>query len=69
LKSLDLIIPIIRKLDQSQKVKYLNALRDIVAEKCPKNKVGVSLVSDFDLITAEADEHVRALVKAITIKK
>ena len=67
LKGLDIIVPIIRKLDQSQKVKYLNALRKIVSVKCLQNKIGTYLVSDFDLIVAEPDEHAQALVTAIKI--
>lgn len=45
------------------RVKYLNALRAIVARRCPKNKTGASLVTDYDLINAEAWEHAETLVK------
>lgn len=45
------------------RVKYLNALRAIVARRCPKNKTGASLVTDYDLVNAEAWEHAETLVK------
>lgn len=45
------------------RVKYLNALRAIVARRCPKNKTGASLVSDYDLVNAEAWEHAETLVE------
>lgn len=45
------------------RVKYLNTLRAIVGKRCPKNKTGASLVTDYDLINAEAWEHAETLVK------
>ena len=48
----------------AEKVKYLNTLRDIVSRRMPKNKVGATLISDFDLIDAEPEEHAEAIVKA-----
>lgn len=63
--SLDTIVPEIRKLGQIQKVEYLNTLRAIVGERSKKNKAGIALVSDFDLIVAEPNEHAQALAKVI----
>ena len=48
---------------QVQRVSYLNNLRTIVSEKCPKNKVGVPLVSDYDLLDATEEEIIDALLK------
>lgn len=45
------------------RVKYLNTLRAIVGRRCPKNTVGAPLVSDYDLVNAEAWEHAETLVK------
>lgn len=47
------------------RVKYLNALRSIVGRRCPKNSVGAALVSDYDLVNAEASEHAEAIFKII----
>lgn len=47
------------------RVKWVNTLRTIVASKYPKNKVGNSLVSDVDLLFAEAPELLEALVKTM----
>ena len=48
-------------LDEAGRVKYLNALRKIVSARSPKNKAGVPLVSDFDLLAAPMRERVEAL--------
>jgi hypothetical protein len=50
---------------QEQIVKFLNSLRAIVSERCPKNKVGSPLVSDFNLIDASAREQAIAFLKAV----
>lgn len=44
-----------------KRVKYVNALRKAVAHRCPKNKLGAPLVSDFDLLCADEEEIKRAL--------
>lgn len=46
------------------RVKWVNALRNIVGSTMPKNKSGVSLVSDIDLILA-SDEHRFAALEKI----
>lgn len=46
------------------RVKWVNALRTIVGSTMPKNKSGVSLVSDIDLILA-SDEHRFAALEKI----
>ena len=45
------------------RVKWVNALRAIVGAEMPKNKSGVSLVSDIDLILASDDQRLMALEK------
>lgn len=46
------------------RVKWVNALRDIVARRIPKNRSGTSLVSDIDLMFATLGERAEALLKA-----
>lgn len=43
-------------LTQAQRVAYLNALREIVGRRMPQN-----IVSDFDLLNANEQEHEEAL--------
>jgi hypothetical protein len=45
------------------RVKWVNALRAIVGLTMPKNKSGVSLVSDIDLILASDEQRLQALEK------
>jgi len=45
------------------RVKWVNALRTIVGSTMPKNKSGVSLVSDIDLILASDEQRLMALEK------
>lgn len=55
-------------LDQSNlalRVKWVNALRAIVGATCPKNKSGVALVSDIDLILASDEYREQALAKIL----
>jgi hypothetical protein len=44
------------KSNTALRVRWVNALRAIVGADMPKNKSGVSLVSDIDLILS-SDEH------------
>lgn len=48
---------------------YCNHLRDIIAKKPEtlKNKVGQALVSDYDIVNAEPEEHLEALVRAMRL--
>lgn len=48
-----------------RKVAYLNALRSLVSKKCPVNKAGVPIVSDFDLLAASEEEQAEALKTAM----
>ena len=50
---------------QELRVRYVNFLRDIVARRMPKNKVGVAMVSDVDLLLAESNEHCEAILRAL----
>lgn len=50
--------------DPRKRVAYLNSLRSVVSRKCPKNKGGVPLVSDFDLLAAEPQEKEEAFEMA-----
>jgi hypothetical protein len=51
------------KTNTALRVKWVNALRAIVGAEMPKNKSGVSLVSDIDLILASDDQRLMALDK------
>jgi hypothetical protein len=42
-------------------VLFMSQLHSIVARRCPKNIVGVPVVSDFDKLTATEDEMREAL--------
>lgn len=59
-----------RKLINTQelKVKYLNTLRATVSKKCPKNKMGAPLVSDYNLLDAEPEEICEAILKVFEKK-
>ena len=45
------------------RVDWINALRTIVSRRLPKNKSGMSLISDIDLMLADDDERIEALEK------
>ena len=45
------------------RVDWINALRTIVSRRLPKNKSGMSLISDIDLMLANDDERAEALKK------
>lgn len=53
---------------QQRKCDYLSNLHDIVARRCPKNKVGAPVVSDYDKINATFDEHLEALACVVDPK-
>ena len=52
-----------------QRVAYLTYLHAIVARRCPVNKVGAPIVSDYDKISAEFWEHFLAIVCVVTGRK
>lgn len=52
-----------------QRVAYLSNLHTIVAKRCPVNKVGAPIVSDYDKISAEFWEHFLAIVCVVTGRK
>lgn len=43
------------------RVKYVNKLREIVARRMPRNRCGVPIVSDVDLLLADEWEIAEAL--------
>lgn len=45
------------------RVRYVNALRSVVARRMPKNKMGWPVVSDVDLLLADEREVEEALSK------
>lgn len=45
---------------QSERVKFLSALRDVVGRRCARNKIGTPLVSDYDMIWSSDDERADA---------
>ena len=47
------------------RVKFINALREIVGRRAPRNAMGTPLVSDVDLMCAGLDEWREAVDKAI----
>lgn len=53
--------------DTAKRVKWSNTLRAIVARRMPRNKLGVPMVSDVDLLLATEEEREEAL--EITFKK
>jgi hypothetical protein len=55
--------------DTNLRVKFLNALRKIVGNKCEVNKVGLPIVSDFDLIHATAAEKAKAFILAKNLNR
>lgn len=44
--------------DVKRRVAYLNSLRSVVSRRCPVNKMGAPLVTDFDLLAAGVEEVV-----------
>jgi len=65
------LIPTIRERvcsTQQRKCDYLTNLHEIVARRCPKNKVGAPIVSDYDKINASFDEHLEALACVVDPK-
>lgn len=56
-------IGLLDKTNTALRVRWVNALRTIVGAEMPKNKSGVSLVSDIDLILASDDQRLAALEK------
>jgi hypothetical protein len=54
--------------NQTLKCDYLTNLHEIVARRCPKNKVGAPIVSDYDKINASFDEHLEALACVVDPK-
>lgn len=44
---------------------FLNALRDVLAPRMPKNKAGSPVISDWDLFTATPREICEAFLKAV----
>jgi hypothetical protein len=51
------------------RVKWVGILRDLVAPFCPLNKVGSPVISDLDILTADAKIKAMALVKLTQKKK
>lgn len=49
-----------------QRVGYLTHLHTIVSRRCPVNKVGAPIVSDYNKISAEFWEHFLAIVCVVT---
>jgi len=49
------------------RVDYMNALHQQVAPRCPLNKVGQHVVSDYDKLTATAEDHCIAILAALKI--
>lgn len=65
------LIPDLRRavcITQQRKCDYLSNLHDIVARRCPRNKVGAPVVSDYDKISATFDEHLEALACVVDPK-
>lgn len=52
-----------------QRVSYLTHLHTIVSKRCPVNKMGTPIVSDYDKISAEFWEHWLAIVCVVTGRK
>ena len=50
------------------RVAYLNALRDVISQRMPKNKAGTPMVTDFDGMEASPEEMCLAFLKARGVK-
>lgn len=55
--------------DHKSRARYMNALREIVGRRLEKNKAGVPMVSDYDLVNAESSEHLEALLRTLDLWK
>jgi hypothetical protein len=44
------------------RVKWVAGFREVVAPRCPKNKMGTAIISDIDLLQASARERLLAFV-------
>ena len=44
------------------RVKWVAGFREVVAPRCPKNKMGTAIVSDLDLLQASARERLLAFI-------
>lgn len=51
-------------ISQIDRVAFLNALREIVGRRRPRNKSGAALVSDYDLLWSSDDERAEAWRRA-----
>lgn len=72
--TLDAFIPLQKARERylanvEQRVAYLTYLHTIVARRCPVNRVGAPIVSDYDKISAEFWEHFLAIVCVVTGRK
>ena len=71
--SYDTIIPKVQELtesNQSLRCKFMSKLRDAVAHKCPKNKIGNPVISDYDtFVRATPEEWAAALEQTVEVKK
>lgn len=54
--------------DRGPRVKWVNKLREIVARRMPRNKMGTPMVSDVDLLFATDGERKEALESIIKKK-
>jgi hypothetical protein len=50
-------------LNPDEQVQYLNILRNIIGKTKPKNKVGVAIVSDFDLCNASCEQQLETFCR------
>lgn len=53
----------------AERVRYLNELRTILFRRLPKNAAGETIISDYDLLNAEAVEHAEAFLRACDLWK
>ena len=72
--TLDVFLPLQKARERNlseveQRVSYLSHLHTIVSRRCPVNKVGAPIVSDYDKINAEFWEHWLAIVCVVTGRK
>jgi len=44
------------------RVKWVACFREVVAPRCPKNKMGTAVISDLDLLQASARERLLAFI-------
>ena len=65
LRKVEILLGLADKTKLELRVKWINNLRSVVGRGMPKNKGGVALVSDVDLLLASTSQRAEALIRTI----